>query len=313
VKYEICSELRNPTGDSINQVLFFGDYKEKIIMSYNLNLNVWSKVEASQADESFELLDYSSVSTFPNGDMLLTGGCQYTNYNNSAQKTAYLIKFVSNMVRILPFRSLITDRFSHGSLIIKNIPYVFGGHDGNETLSSLEFYDDHENKWKFLSFMNIEREIFAYCAVKQRFIYVFGGFNVNHLDSIERYDTIYDRWKLMNFKMKRPLQNSTAVEIDNSRIVLIGGYNGALHKCVDILDLETKTWTSLEFMKVPRRKSHCFLYRNKIHIFGGESSESESHVPEFYDFKTKTWGWLTSYDEIVNRSLNFWCSTSLYI
>lgn len=38
----------------------------------------------------------------------------------------------------------------------------------------------------FRSEMEVEREIFAYCSIKQRYIYVLGGFNVNHFDSIER-------------------------------------------------------------------------------------------------------------------------------
>ncbi len=299
--------------DNFNQIIFFGDSKDKLIISYDLDKESWSLMETTVLDLSWELLDYSSVATFSSGEILMSGGCQYTNYRNTAQKSTYLIKVISNIIHVFPFRPMIVDRFSHGSLIIKDIPYVFGGHDGNETLSSLEFYDKVEGKWKFLSFMNIEREIFSYCCVKERYIYVFGGFNVNHLDSIERYDIVHDKWKLLNIKMKRPLQNSTALEVENSKIVLIGGYNGALHKCIDVLDLETKTWTSLEYMKVPRRKAHCYKYKGRIHIFGGESSESESHIPEFYDYKNKTWGDLKSYDYIVNRSLNFWCSTYIYI
>ncbi len=203
---------------------------------------------------------------------------------------------------------MIVDRFSHGSLVLKNVPYVFGGHDGNETLSSVEYFDNTDCKWKFLSFMNIEREIFAYCGIKQRYIYVFGGFNYNHLDSIERYDVVHDTWKILDVKMKRSLQNSTAIAISDEKIALIGGYNGALHKCVDILDLKSKTWCSIENMQVPRRKSHSYLFKNKIYIFGGESSESEVHTPVCYDLKTGKWGEVVSYDKFVSRSLNFWTS-----
>lgn len=164
-----------------------------------------------------------------------------------------------------------------------------------------------------MNFMNIEREIFAYCSVKERYIYVFGGFNLNHLDSIERYDTVYDKWKLLNVKMKRPLQNASAVTISNEKIILIGGYNGALHKCVDILDLFTKNWTSVEYMQSPRRKAHPFKYKNKIYIFGGESTESEIHIPEIYDLVSNSWSKGKSFDSIISKSLNFWSSTIIYI
>jgi len=125
-------------------------------------------------------------------------------------------------------------------------------------------FDFEDKKWKFLSFMNIEREIFAYSQVNNRYIYVFGGFNVNHLDSIERYDIINDKWQLMNYKMKRPMQNSTAVTISGDKIALVGGYNGALHKSVDVLNLVDKSWTTLEYMEIPRRKSHVYFNKDKV-------------------------------------------------
>ncbi len=125
-------------------------------------------------------------------------------------------------------------------------------------------FDQEEKKWKFLSFMNIEREIFAYCQINNRYIYVFGGFNVNHLDSVERYDIANDKWQLMNFKMKRPMQNSTAVTISNEKIALIGGYNGSLHKSVEILNIIEKTWTTLDYMDIPRRKSHVYFNKDKV-------------------------------------------------
>lgn len=203
---------------------------------------------------------------FNNGTILLSGGCIYSTYKSSASKLTYLINIKDSFVTVKPFKPMLVKRFSHGAVIIKDVAYVFGGHDGNETLSSLEYFDQSESKWKFLQFMNIEREIFAYCSFRNRYIYVFGGFNINHLDTIERYDVINDNWKLLGIKLKRPMQNPTAVELDFNRIVLIGGYNGALHKCIDILNVNEKKWVSLENMQVPRRRAHCYLYNNKVYL-----------------------------------------------
>jgi N-acetylneuraminic acid mutarotase len=201
---------------------------------------------------------------YSNGSILLTGGCIYSSYKSSASRNSYLLEIRNNIVQCKQFKPMLVRRFSHGSVVIKDTAYVFGGHDGTETLSSMEYYDNIEEKWKFLQFMNIEREIFAFCGFRERYIFVFGGFNVNHLDTIERYDVISDTWKLMGIKMKRPMQNPTAVELDYDRVALIGGYNGALHKCIDILDVNKKTWTSIENMQVPRRRAHCYLYDNKV-------------------------------------------------
>jgi len=307
--------------ENFNSIIFLGDSKDKLIISFNLETEQWHKIEYTNFN-IFDFQDYSATARFDNGEILITGGCIYTNFRHTAQKSVYKAKIQpsGDVISFTGFRPMNINRFSHGLLIIKDIPYVFGklfiilgGHDGNETLSSLECYNSMERKWNLMSFMNIEREIFAYCAVKDRYIYVFGGFNLNHLDSIERYDTVYDKWKLLNIKMKRPLQNASAVTISNERIILIGGYNGALHKCVDILDLSTKSWISVEYMQSPRRKAHPFKYKSKIYIFGGESTESEIHIPEIYDLVNNTWQKGKSFDSIISKSLNFWSSTTIYI
>lgn len=207
-----------------------------------------------------------SACIFSNGTMILTGGCIYSNYKKTASKNTYLVNIKDSNVYFKAFKPMVAKRFSHGSIVIKDIPYVFGGHDGSETLSSLEFFDKAEAKWKLLQYMNIEREIFAFCSFRNRYIYVFGGFNMNHIDSIEKYDTINDNWKLLPTKLKRPMQNSTAVELDKNRIALIGGYNGSLHRCVDIFHVAENRWVSLDNMQYPRRRSHCYVYNNKVKI-----------------------------------------------
>ena len=64
--------------------------------------------------------------------------------------------------------------------------------------------------------------------------------------------------------MKKSLQNSTAVCLNDEQIVLIGGYNGSMHKSIDILNLGSFTWTSLEKMKIARRRSHCYKHEDKV-------------------------------------------------
>lgn len=48
-----------------------------------------------------------------------------------------------------------------------------------------------------------------------------------------------------------------------------------------------------------------------MHIFGGESSESEVHYPEVYNFIKEKWDKLNSFDHIISKSLNFWTSVAL--
>jgi hypothetical protein len=253
--------------ENYNSVIFAGDTKDKFFLKYNLEKNSWTMLDLGDIDTHFDFWDYSAIDTYPNGDILITGGCFYFSYKNTAQRNTFLLKVEGNKVKLEPHKPMLVQRFSHGCLIIKGVPYVFGGHDGKDCLNSLESYDAVEGKWNFLSFMNVEREIFAYCGFRDRYIFTFGGFNINHLDSIERYDIVYDKWKVMNIRMKRQLQNATAVPLDDNRIVLVGGYSGVLHNSVDILDLEKKEWVSLQPMLVARRRPHCYKYNNKVRKF----------------------------------------------
>lgn len=258
-------DVINKDNDMSNNIIFFGYSKDNMIINYNMKDDKWSRLEYFYADK-FKFLDFSASAAFSNSQILITGGCLYTNYRDTASNLTFLFKNIENQLTISLYKPMLINRFSHGCLIIKNTPYVFGGHNGEDSLSSMEYYDEYEDKWKFLSSMNIDREIFGYCCLKDRYIYVFGGFNSNNMDSIERYDIIYDSWKLLSYKMKRSLQKVTALSIDDSRIALIGGYNGAFHKCIDVLDVKTKIWTSLEYLRIPRRRSHVYKNKNKVEI-----------------------------------------------
>ena len=85
----------------------------------------WTKIEYTNFN-IFDFLDYSAINKFDNGELLITGGCIYTNFRHTAQKSAYKAKLHGNVISFTPFRAMNINRFSHGLLIIKDIPYVFG-------------------------------------------------------------------------------------------------------------------------------------------------------------------------------------------
>ncbi len=113
--------------------------------------------------------------------------------------------------------------------------------------------------------MNIEREIFAHSVIKNRFIYVFGGFKETNLDTIEKFDCETKKWELINAPMPRPLQNGSAVAVNDKDLYLIGGSNGNFQSFIDIFNTETKTWKTADVtLKIARRRSHCFFHNNKV-------------------------------------------------
>lgn len=250
-----------------NTVVFFGDSKSKVVLSFDLVSQKWDTIECS-AGCDYDNFDYSCATRYDKDTLLLTGGCIYSNYRNTATKSVFLAKFISpKEIMFSRFKSMNIERFSHGMSIVRGIPFVYGGHNGFQTLSSSEYYDKKLNVWKPGPMMNTEREIFAHCAVKDRYIYVFGGFNDNHLDSIERYDVVQDKWKTLQVRLKKTLQNSCAVCVKDDLIAVVGGYNGVMHKSIDLFNTNDLTWMSVDIkMKVARRKAHCYTYEEKVGI-----------------------------------------------
>jgi hypothetical protein len=277
-------------------ILFIGDSKDKSILLFNKKNFSWKKLENSILGE-YEFLDYCCLSKFSENTYLISGGCVYSNYKNTASNSTYLVKIVNHnenfLISFLPFKSMNKARFSHGSCQLRKKTYLFGGHDGTHTLNCIEYYDvdaqifsfvyeditsvstnsntnnnnNLDSNNKILSEMNIEREIFASCVVDDRYIYIFGGFNDVHLDSIERFDVESGIWKLLSVKLSSSLQNATACTIENNEIVIIGGYNGSLQRSIEIFNYEKNIFVSNPNdikMIIPRRRAHCFELGKKV-------------------------------------------------
>lgn len=266
-------------------ILFIGDSKDKTILLFNKKNFHWKKLENSILGE-YEFLDYCCLTNFNENSYLISGGCVYSNYKNTANNSTYLVKIIQNnenfLISFSPFKQMNKARFSHGSCQLRKKTYLFGGHDGTQTLNCIEYYDPEVEIFKYvfeensaqdsnkiISEMNIEREIFASCVVDDRYIYLFGGFNDVHLDSIERFDVETGIWKLLSVKLNSSLQNATACSIGNNDIVIIGGYNGSLQRNIEIFNVEKNAITNnFNDMKliIPRRRAHCFKLGKKVKI-----------------------------------------------
>ncbi len=273
--------------DFSDLILFIGDSKDKSILLFNKKNFCWKKLENAILGE-FEFLDYCCLTKFCSAESedaysyLISGGCIYSNYKNTAVNATYLAKLLSYkenfLVSFTPFKPMNKPRFSHGTCSLRGKPYVFGGHDGVSTLGCIEFYDAEASCWKFAfeaeeptaaAQMNVEREIFASCVIDDRYIYAFGGFNDIHLDSIERFDVESAKWQLLVVKLSNPLQNSTACYLGKGEIAIIGGYNGVLQRGVEVFNYEKGALVENnreQKLIIPRRRAHCYKYNNKVRL-----------------------------------------------
>ncbi len=269
-------------------ILLIGDSKDKTILLFNKKNYTWKKLENSILGE-YEFLDYCCLTKYKDDSYLITGGCIYSNYRNTAVNTTYLTKILNHkenfLISFIPFAQMNKPRFSHGACNLRGKPYVYGGHDGTSTLSCIEFFDIEFNIFKYayesddrntLSEMNVEREIFASCVIDDKYIYVFGGFNDIHLDTIERFDVDTGKWDMLELKLNIPLQNSTACVLKKGEIALIGGYNGTLQRVVEVLNYEKNVWVQGKISNekdkepykliIPRRRAHCYKNENKVSL-----------------------------------------------
>jgi hypothetical protein len=251
-----------------SNIFIFPDAKDVNIFNYDIKNDTFSTSKLLVGSKH-EFLDYSSAVQISEDTILISGGCNYINFRSTATNKTFISKLISkNKFLIKEYIPMNLNRFSHGSLMINGIIYVIGGHNGRQTLASMECLRPHVDYFEALPDMNLEKEIFAYCAVKDRYIFTFGGFCEAHLDIIERYDIVRERWKVIKTKLKFPMQNSTAINVKDENIVLIGGYNYNLHRSISILNLNTFEWSEVDYqMKIPRRRAHCYLYEDKVYIF----------------------------------------------
>ena len=58
-----------------------------------------------------------------------------------------------------------------------------------------------------------------------KIIFVFGGNNQNNgsLDSIERYNLEFDKWTVVNLKLREAIHDTVAFPVGNRRVLIFGG------------------------------------------------------------------------------------------
>jgi len=112
--------------NSVASIIFFGDSRDNIVLSYNIQENKFNELKEIIVSD-FIFKDYSSISNFKNNIFIITGGCKYSNYKNTASNSVFLVTIdEDNVVSFAEISSLNMERFSHGSCLLVNKIYVFG-------------------------------------------------------------------------------------------------------------------------------------------------------------------------------------------
>ena len=157
----------------------------------------------------------------------------------------YKYKFTNNR---LEQKCDLTYNHSNGGMICYEGQIICLG--GNFT-KKVEVFSENNNIWIDLPEMNVERSYFSSCIIKERYLFVFFGYNyqnMKYLDSIEYFDILeynlsiinnnsqksdHICWKYLkyNFFNSNPINNkinligAVAINYLNEKIIFLGGNN----------------------------------------------------------------------------------------
>lgn len=114
--------------------------------------------------------------------------------------------------------SLLSEVFFPCLFVRNNISdslYVIGGHDGSQSLSSVEVLDHPNASWRMGPSLTMPRANTHAVVTAGNVIYVIGGFNGNQfLNSIELLET---GDSFIKMETSSPFQKASAGEIGNKR------------------------------------------------------------------------------------------------
>ena len=73
--------------------------------------------------------------------------------------------------------------------------------------------------------LNVARSQSSCCLFEENIIFIFGGYNkeLGTLNSVERFDIIPKKMRLLDIKMTIPLRRFSTCKISASKILLLGG------------------------------------------------------------------------------------------
>ena len=164
------------------------------------------------------------------------------------------------------------------------------GGDGGEgyarALNANEAYDPVTNQWTVKSDMPTARH-HAASAVVDGEIYVIGGRigeELNNVDSIEKYNPVYDSWTVDLEPMPSKRSGNAATSLNGDIYVLGGEQNEGTFNENERYDPRTDRWSKELPMMNARHGLGVVSFDNKIYAIGGgpERGFFTSGINEIY-------------------------------
>ena len=156
-----------------------------------------------------------------------------------------------------------------------------------------EIYSTIKNDWSDMSEMNIERSEFGCCIIQDKFLFSIFGFNYpknEYLNSIEYLDLLEEgsTWKYLDYKNDKLLslyiKGLLAINYNDEKIILVGGYNGELNKPVEDFNqlILGNNFETDSYVEDVNRKLKD-IQKNKLYIFNSGITEKKDEKDRLYN------------------------------
>jgi N-acetylneuraminic acid mutarotase len=202
--------------------------------------------------------------------------------------------------------------YCHSCVIYEDNLIIFGGksRENFQILNETNVYNFKENSWKLIvipkqNFIPMAR-YFHSAIIHKHFMYIYGGFNgISHFGDVCRYDTIQNKWKLINFAPNEILnRRSHSASRIQSKMFIFGGYDGkSFLNDLWCFCLEEECWKEIKIHNPPsirRFHSECEINCG-FYIFGGIQDIHRNMLGDLVKFEIQ----IPSFKENLFSNFNF--------
>ena len=145
---------------------------------------------------------YPSRSTLlPSGVTAITGG-----YQND--EVLDLFQTFDSKFKFTKMPSMIYKRQGHGQVYADGSLFVLGGWNYYQnSLNQCEKFDFTKQTWSPISTIPYAKHSLGCCSFQATFIYVFGGYDGEFLNIIDRYSINENKWETLKIKLPLPVSS----------------------------------------------------------------------------------------------------------